>query len=91
MLVAQWISEALGEGLAGFDRLCALVQERATAAGLATSRHEVRVVLERMIRDGRVEGCQFLAEDWRYEPTVYDGSNIYFYRFRLAPRPEPAA
>ena len=59
------------------------IVDRAADRGLTTTASEVRVILEKLIRDGTVESCQYLAEDSCYEPTIYDGSNIYFYAFRL--------
>ncbi|MCZ6664237.1 MAG: hypothetical protein O7B81_02920 [Gammaproteobacteria bacterium] len=85
MLIANWITERLNEGIIGFELLSAEIVTRAAGKGLETSAREVRVILERMVRDGKVETCQYLAEDDRYEPTVYDKSNIYFYTFRLKP------
>ena len=85
MLIAEWITERLADGIIGFELLSADIGTRAAGTGLETSAREVRVILERMVRDGKVETCQYLAEDDRYEPTVYDKSNIYFYTFRLKP------
>ncbi|MEE2983531.1 MAG: hypothetical protein VX929_09575 [Pseudomonadota bacterium] len=85
MLIAEWITERLADGIIGFELLSADIVTRAAGTGLETSAREVRVILERMVRDGKVETCQYLAEDDRYEPTVYDKSNIYFYTFRLKP------
>jgi uridine phosphorylase len=83
MLIAEWITERLAEGVMGFELLSAAIVARAAERGLETTAREVRVILERLIRDGKVETCQYLAEDDRYEPTVYDKSNIYFYAFRV--------
>jgi hypothetical protein len=83
MLIAAWITERLAEGYTGFEPLSAAIVERAAESGLDTSAREIRVILEKLIRDGTVEPCQYLAEDDCYEPTVYDNSNIYFYAFRL--------
>ena len=85
MLITDWITERLAEGITGFELLSTYIVTRAAGTGLKTSAREVRVILERMVRDGKVETCQYLAEDDRYEPTVYDKSNIYFYTFRLKP------
>ena len=82
MLVGDWILETLGAGYANYEQLCTLVGGRAADQGLAVGNGEIRVLLERMIRDGRVEPCQFLAEEQRYAPTVYDGSHIFWYWFR---------
>ncbi len=83
MLIAKWITERLADGYAGFEPLSAEIVDRAADSGLLTSAREVRVILEKLIREGTVEPCQYLAEDDCYEPTVYDNSNIYFYAFRL--------
>jgi hypothetical protein len=84
MLVRQWIREHLAAGtVANFERLARDLAGRAAEAGVAVSRNEVRVVLERMIKDGQVDPCQFLAEDQVYAPTVYDDRHIHFYWFRL--------
>ena len=83
MLIADWITERLAEGYAGFEPLSAEIVDRAAEGGLITSTREVRVILEKLIRDGTVVPCQYLAEDDCYERTIYDNSNIYFYAFRL--------
>ncbi|MCB1747864.1 MAG: hypothetical protein H6977_12375 [Gammaproteobacteria bacterium] len=84
MLVRQWINERLaGGGVVNFERLARDLVARGEDAGLDVGRKEVRVVLERMIRDGQVDTCQFLAEDQVYAPTVYDDRYIHFYWFRL--------
>lgn len=82
MLVRRWIDEQLEQGVISFERLCAELLKRAARDGLDVTPREIRVVLERLIRDGNVETCQFLAEDQCYRPTVYDDSNIYWYWFR---------
>ena len=83
MLIADWITERLADGYFGFEPLSTEIVSRAADGGLITSAREVRVILEKLIRDGTVIPCQYLAEDDCYEPTVYDGTNIYFYAFRL--------
>ncbi len=83
MLVRDWIIERVGRGYVNFERLSAELLGRAESAGVSVSAQEIRVVLERMIRRGEIESCQFLAEDQRYSPTVYDDSNIWWYWFRL--------
>lgn len=83
MLVRDWIAERIGAGYVNFEHLSRALAERAEAAGIDVSAAEIRVVLERMIRDGQVETCQFLAEDQRYGRAVYDDSNIWWYWFRL--------
>lgn len=91
MLVGQWIlAEVGGEG-ASFERLCRALLGRAEDAGLDVSVAEIRVVLEKLIADGRVETCQFLAESQAYQATVYDDSNIHFYFFRGADGPAAAS
>ncbi|GEM_PF-1151343 len=83
MLVRNWIAEQVGLGYINFERLSQRLLARAEETGVDVSASEIRVVLEHLIRDGRVETCQFLAEEQRYHPTVYDDSNIYWYWFRL--------
>ena len=82
MLVRQWINEQLDQGVTSFERLRDELLQRAARDGLDITPREIRVVLERLIRDGNVETCQFLAEDQCYRATVYDDSNIYWYWFR---------
>jgi len=83
MLVRQWIAERVGRGYVNFERLNDELLARAQSEGLDITSQEIRVVLEKLIRDGAVETCQFLAEDQRYQPTIYDDSNIYWYWFRM--------
>jgi len=83
MLITSWITERLAKGHTAFEPLSADIVTRAADRGLTATSSEVRVILEKLIRDGTVESCQYLAEDSCYEPTIYDGSNIYFYTFRL--------
>lgn len=83
MLVRHWITERIGAGTVNYERLAGALLARAEAAGLDISAQEIRVVLEKLIADGVVEPCQFLAEEQCYRPTVYDNSNIYWYWFRL--------
>ncbi|MGE0484635.1 MAG: hypothetical protein AB7Q81_10885 [Gammaproteobacteria bacterium] len=91
MLVRQWIRERLAAGtVANYEQLARDLAARASAAGLEVGRREIRVVLERMVKDGQVDSCQFLAEDQVYAPTVYDDRYIHFYWFRLhATAPTP--
>jgi hypothetical protein len=83
MLITSWITERLAKGHTAFEPLSADIVTRAADRGLTATSSEVRVILEKLIRDGTVESCQYLAEDSCYEPTIYDSSNIYFYTFRL--------
>jgi len=83
MLVRDWINERVGLGYVNFERLRHELLKRAQEAGLDISAGKIRVVLEKLIRDGSIETCQFLAEEQRYHPTLYDNSNIYWYWFRL--------
>lgn len=84
MLVAQWIVECLQHRHRNFTMLCSAVNERAKDHPLAPTATEIRVVLARLVRDGSVEACQFLAEDQRFAPTVYSEKSIHFYWFRAA-------
>ena len=83
MLVRQWISERVGGGYVNFERLCVDLMQRADSEGIDVTTREIRVILEKLIRDGTVETCQYLAEDQRYQATIYDDSNIYWYWFRM--------
>ena len=83
MLIKQWITERVKKGYINFERLSQELLNRADSRGIDISQGEIKIVLERMIRDGRVETCQYLAEDQIFSPTVYDNSNIYWYWFRL--------
>lgn len=83
MLVRTWITERVGAGYVNFERLSNELLARAENDGLDVTRREIRVILEKLISDGQVETCQFLAEEQRYDPTVYDNSNIYWYWFRM--------
>lgn len=84
MLVRSWITERVGDGYVNFERLSRALLDRADNAGLNVTTAEIRIVLEKMIADGIIEPCQFLAEEQYYRPTLYDNSNIYWYWFRLA-------
>ena len=83
MLARRWIEEHLLEGIDNFTRLSRSLVARAEREGLDMTTREIRVVLDRLISDGRVEPCQWLAEDQRYAPTVYDNKSVHFYWFRL--------
>lgn len=85
MLARRWIEEHLHEGIDNFARLSRSLVARAEREGVNMSPAEIRVVLDRLISDGRVEPCQWLAEDQRYSPTVYDNKSIHFYWFRMKP------
>ena len=83
MLIKQWITERVKEDYVNFERLSQELLNRAKDIGIDISQGEIKIVLERLIRDGHVETCQYLAEDQIFSPTVYDNSNIYWYWFRL--------
>jgi hypothetical protein len=89
MLVRNWITEHIGSGYINFERLRDELLTRAEDAGLDVSAREIRVVLEKLISNGNIETCQFLAEDQCYRPTVYDDSNIYWYWFRVKAEASP--
>ncbi len=64
--------------------LRAALAERAKDHPLPPTENEIRIVLAKLIRDGRVQACQFLMEDQRFEPAHYSDKSIHFYWFRTA-------
>ena len=83
MLIKQWITERVKEDYVNFERLSGELLSKAEHHGVDVSKGEIKIVLERLIRDGQVEACQYLAEDQVFSPTIYDNSNIYWYWFHL--------
>ncbi|MDP6993657.1 MAG: hypothetical protein QGF87_04815 [Woeseiaceae bacterium] len=84
MLVSQWILEYLKDEHRNFAMLRAALAERGKAHPLPPTEKEIRIALARLIRDGRVESCQFLAEDQCFGPAEYSERSIHFYWFRTA-------
>ena len=66
-----------------FERLSRELLSKAESYGVDISQGEIKIVLERLVRDGHVETCQYLAEDQVFSPTIYDNSNIYWYWFHV--------
>lgn len=84
MLIAQWITDCLADEHHNFTMLRSALSERAKGHRWAPSEQEIRVVLGRLIRSGRVLACQFLAEEQRFGPAVFSDKSIHFYWFRAA-------
>tara|TARA_B100001250_G_C19626712_1_gene711858 strand:- start:265 stop:450 length:186 start_codon:yes stop_codon:yes gene_type:complete len=46
-------------------------------------RNKMKIVLGRLMEEGLLEACQFLTEDRRYAPTVYNCKSAYWYWFKI--------
>ena len=82
MLIKNWIQEHVSFNYINFEILCRKLLVRARKTNYETSENEIRILLERLISEDKVEAYQFLAEDRRYSPTIYDKRNIYWYWFK---------
>ncbi len=83
MLVKQWIREALQERYITFDHINQYVTKQALAIGMKASMSEIKINLEKLIKENVVETHQYLAEEKYYSKTIYDKTNIYWYFFTL--------
>ena len=81
MLVAELISKCVAERYHNFELLVRCVSERAQTLGVSPSRSEIRLVLERMIARQEISAYQYLAEDNRYDPIIYNQQSIHYYWF----------
>ena len=82
MLIRNWILEEVSGKYVNFEALCRELVSKARKHKYTTSEMEIRILLERLIKDRMVDTCQFLAEERTYSPTIYDERNIYWYWFK---------
>ena len=83
MLIKNWIKEKVSDKYMNFEILCRELLAKAREVSYETSEKVIKVVLERLIEEKQITTYQYLAEDRRYSPTIYDRRNIYWYWFKI--------